>query len=856
MLGGGLNGTGGKVRRLGAGGVLLACLIALPGQAEAVPAPPTIAIAAPETMPAEGQPVVFTITRDGTEEDLAVPTVVTVETSNGSAVAGEDYTATSQEIPFAAGDREETFSVPTTDDDIDEDNETFTATVTVVANGTPGTTSATGTIGDGDLPPSVSISGSPSPTEGAAATFTVTIAGKSENTVTVNYAAAGISATAGADFTATPGQLIWDSRDTTPRTITVPTTDDAIDEDNETFQVNLTGYSPLVNSSATGTIVDGDNPPTVVEVRDVEVTEDNTTANILVRLSGPSGKDITIDYGPGEGSTANADDHVPPSGRLTIAKGATQGSIPVTIKEDTLFEGDETVFVNLFGHVNVATPPGTDVQGKVTIKDDGDAAAAPTVPNASVAEGNSALTDLTFQVTLAGPRPKTTFNYRTVAGTADDSDYVGGLAQIELPASSSTTPPPVPLTIKVKGDVLDEADETFTLQLLNPTNQAVVATATGTITNDDNNTELLVADASVDEPPTGNATLKFTLSLSVASGRTVSVSWQTADGTATAGTDYSSASGSVDFEPGQLSKVIDVGVIGDTINEENETVVVNLSGSGATLIDRQAIGTIIDKNAPPSLSISDPLARESEGAKFTVTLAGTTLRTVTVRFNTADGGGKAGSDYEARVGSLTFAPGEKSKTIEVTVLDDAVSEPNEDFFVLLDDPVNASITKGRGRASIEASDQVAAPPTPPVTPPKTPPVVGKPTTVLVPRMILGPRTVSVGPNGIARMLVTCQRVSPIGCAGTVELERAGKPLLRLGKRAFSVKKGAKGYASIKLTTRGLAALRKSGTLRAKVVVIVKTSAKSMKVSPGIILLKSVKTVAKPKPPTTKVVVDP
>ena len=62
------------------------------------------------------------------------------------------------------------------------------------------------------------------------------------------------------------------------------------------------------------------------------------------------------------------------------------------------------------------------------------------------------------------------------------------------------------------------------------------------------------------------------------------------------------------------------------------------------------------------------------GADFVVTLAGTTLRTVTVRFNTADGTAQAGSDYSARVGSLTFAPGEKTKTISVTVLDDGAAE--------------------------------------------------------------------------------------------------------------------------------------------------------------------------------------
>jgi hypothetical protein len=231
------------------------------------------------------------------------------------------------------------------------------------------------------------------------------------------------------------------------------------------------------------------------------------------------------------------------------------------------------------------------------------------------------------------------------------------------------------------------------------------------------------------------------------------------------------------------------------------------------------------------------------------------LRTVTVSFNTIEATAKAGSDFAARSGTLTFAAGEKAKTITVTVLDDTAPEPTEDFFVGIGDAVNATITKNRGLGAIEGSDQVAQPPT---TDPKKP--VAKPASVLVPRMILGPRTVSIGVNGIARMLVTCQKLSPIRCAGTVELERAARPLLKLGKKTFTVTKGAKGYASIKLSAKTLKLLRKNGTMRAKVIVLVKTSTKTMKVSPGIITLKATKSFlnAKPKPaaPPTKVVVDP
>ena len=76
---------------------------------------------------------------------------------------------------------------------------------------------------------------------------------------------------------------------------------------------------------------------------------------------------------------------------------------------------------------------------------------------------------------------------------------------------------------------------------------------------------------------------------------------------------------------------------------------------------------------------------------------------MTVRFNTVDGTAKAGSDYTARTGTLSFAPGEKTKTITVTVLDDSDSEPVEEFSVVISDasPAGVTVTKARGDASID-----------------------------------------------------------------------------------------------------------------------------------------------------------
>ena len=198
------------------------------------------------------------------------------------------------------------------------------------------------------------------------------------------------------------------------------------------------------------------------------------------------------------------------------------------------------------------------------------------------------------------------------------------------------------------------------------------------------------------------------------------------------------------FGPGEAEKTIEVVILGDDVNEENETVLVNLSAvSGAALAGGggQGQGTIVDRNAPPSLSISDTQVLEGQGASFTVTLAGTTLRTVSVTFGTNEGTAKEGTDFLPRRGTLTFAPGEKTKTIDVTVFDDTAAELAETFSVGLGNPVNGTITKASGVATIEATIRVRSPAAPvperpiPDRPIPKPPTVSKAT--VFPQMVLG-----------------------------------------------------------------------------------------------------------------------
>ena len=200
------------------------------------------------------------------------------------------------------------------------------------------------------------------------------------------------------------------------------------------------------------------------------------------------------------------------------------------------------------------------------------------------------------------------------------------------------------------------------------------------------------------------------MTLSAAYDVPVTVDYATADGTATAGSDYQAATGTLTFAPGETSKTITVLVNGDRLAEPNETFVVNLSSpTNATIADGQGVGTIVDDE--PRISISD--VTKYEGKKnqttlftFTVTLSAAYDQAVTMSFRTADGTATTSdSDYVAKTGTLTFAPGETTKTITIEVKGDSKKEADETFYLdLFGNSSNSLFTKKRGIGTILNDD--------------------------------------------------------------------------------------------------------------------------------------------------------
>jgi hypothetical protein len=196
-----------------------------------------------------------------------------------------------------------------------------------------------------------------------------------------------------------------------------------------------------------------------------------------------------------------------------------------------------------------------------------------------------------------------TVDFATADGTAlSGQDYVAASGTAVIPAGATSQA----VDVAVIGDLLDEPDETFSLDLSSPVNATIAdGHGVGTIADNDPPPALFVGDCAVMEGNAGATPCPFDVFLSGPSGFTVGVSYATADGTATAGSDYTAASGMLTFTPGTTSQPVPVQVLGDIAIETDESFSLNLFAPvNATLGDSQGLGTIGDDDAP-SLSSNE-----------------------------------------------------------------------------------------------------------------------------------------------------------------------------------------------------------------------------------------------------------
>jgi hypothetical protein len=354
----------------------------------------------------------------------------------------------------------------------------------------------------------------------------------------------------------------------------------------------VTGPAGTTTATVNTCTISINNPAAVSEG-----TGSDPTTTFTVSLSHASKLAITLNWTTTNGTATAPADYGAGSGTLTIPANSTSASITRTIVGDSLDEDNETFHIDLS-----AASAGSlgDARGTVTINDD-DAAPTLTADNGgcTVTEGNSGSINCAFVLRLSAVSGKAVnFNTATTGGTAstgtDFTSHAGSARSIAAGQSTLT------VNVPVLGDTLDEDDETFTLSVTSVQNATPGSlNATGTITDNDNPPTLSIdgGGCSVIEGDSGTVNCAFVLRLSAASSKTVSFNTATANGTATAGSDYTAhASTARSIAAGQTTLTVNVPVIGDTTEEDDETFTLavtavqnaapsSLSGTGLILSD-------------------------------------------------------------------------------------------------------------------------------------------------------------------------------------------------------------------------------------------------------------------------------
>ena len=515
---------------------------------------------------------------------------VNYATENATALAGEDYTAVSGTLPFPAGSTSQTVTVAALGDLVDEATETFR--VRLSASTGPGISGATGTVTITDDDTTVSVADA-SANEGNTGTslLTVTVSTPEvyKTDFTVDYAtvAGGAQpATPGVDYVPASGTLLF-PQGTRTKTFTVTVNSDVVDEPAETFLVQLSNSSGpvILDGEAVGTI--NDNDTATATIGNVTVTEGNsgtTDAVFTMTLNTPYYRDFTLDWATAAGTTDPATegvDYLAASGTVTFTAGTTTRTATVPVVGDTLDEANETFAVVLS---NSTGPTISDSRGDATITDDDvltiDAA------DISVVEGNSGPTPATFTVTLSGDHSQTiTVTVATTGGGPTPPSATAGTDYTTLPGTLLTFAAGVTsqtISVSVIGDTTVEAsNESLGLSLTNPTGGAVLGRtkALATILDDDSDRTISFSptSASVIEPLAFTTPATFTVRLSAAAGRTVTVDYATANGSAQAGLDYTATTGTLSFDPGDVAKTVSVPVLADALVEAEETFTLTLS---------------------------------------------------------------------------------------------------------------------------------------------------------------------------------------------------------------------------------------------------------------------------------------
>ena len=726
---------------------------------------PTFAFSAASTAADEDDgTLTLTVAKTG---DTLVAATVSYATTDGTATGGSDFTTiASTDLDFTASEASKTINVSLTDDSTDEPGESFTVSLTAGAHARLGSASSHSiAITDNDAT-TVTLEAPSAAIDEDAGIKTITVelgrelTGDEALTVPLSFAGA---ATFGTDYTlaapnSTPTGVTYSNLASTNLAANPPTVSfSGVNSAASSATVILTAKGDTTDEGASESVTVGIG--TIDDDLDGGTTQSGTaTFNINDDDDAPGGITLTVD------KTTIAEDAATATVKVTATvTGGTAYSSAKTVKVKVGNSGDTAVegtdYANVVDFDLTINAMETSAEWTFSLDPDDDALdedtetlsvtgtsgdltvtsaniaitdndAAPTVSvadTAAVNEGNDPNTtvNLSFAVTLDAASGKQVTVPYTLGGTATaTADYT---APNPLSVTIAAGTRSASIDVPVKGDTLDEPNETVTVTLGAPTNATVSTTegageADGIITDDDATptATLNVSPVAIDESGATNQST-VTAGLNGATSQDLTLTVAAAPVVPALAGDFTlSTNKTLTIAAGATASTgaVTVTAVDNTVDAPDKTVTVSAAASGGNGVASPAgvTLTINDDEGTPTVSVADATAvaegddpMTTRDMSFTLTLSGTSSQAVTVPY-TLTGTATGGSDYETpNPLSATIAAGQKSGAIVVKVKGDTADEVDETIGLTLGAPTHATVStvQGAGTASGAITDDDA-----------------------------------------------------------------------------------------------------------------------------------------------------
>ncbi len=645
-----------------------------------------------------------------------VPVSLRWSTQAQQAQPGSDFVAAEGELVFAPGETQKAVRITLTADTQAERTESFALVLRDPVNATLARHQAFAFVRDDDQPagrPVVRVDPVSVDERDMRAVFVVSLDRPSTGEVTVDFTTDDLTAMTGFDFTALSGTLRFAPGETV-RQVAVPVIDDIEAERAEAFRLRLSDPvgADLGRESALAFIAPSDQDDTATPVVDIvasPASESDGHASFVVQLSAPADHWVSVDVqSAGPGSVPDRD-HVPVSLTLGFAPGEIARTVRVPLIDDAQAESAQVLTLSVRA-ANGAVPGNA---GHALVLDD-DATAG--VPVASIHDAFVDETQAFAHVWVTLDRPSAvpvTVAVATASATAlSEIDFAGTEAQVVFAPGEVVQSVAVP--VFEDDDV--EQDEVFPVTL-SAGQGATIGRETASVLIGRNdgatvvNTEAGIRATTVGESA-GWASLVVQLDAPLAQRGTVTV--ESVDVSARAGSDFAAVSGVFGWTPGRTTLVVPVTILDDAQAERAELIGWRLVAGSAVSAGWAPDWVVIDDDATtapgslPGLRIGDAVVDENEGFAFVpIWLDAPSGTVVSADLIYASASAVAGSDFELGPTTVRFAPGQVAQQVMVPLRDDPVPEPDELFELQLVSPQGAVLSDATGTVRIGRSDMPA-----------------------------------------------------------------------------------------------------------------------------------------------------